>query len=98
MLVSELGADEARRDQFGMRTINPNRSAHDARARVALARAQADELRSLPINDAARLFEAKRAEQEQTRRQTARRAQQLEPFERDNPRTAPGRDVPARSL
>ncbi|MFZ4896484.1 hypothetical protein ACL9RL_18740 [Plantibacter sp. Mn2098] len=31
LLVSELGADEARRDQFGMRTVNPHRNAHDAR-------------------------------------------------------------------
>lgn len=98
LLASELGADEARRDQFGMRTINPHRNAQDARARVALARAEADELRSLPVNDAARRIEAKRAEQEQTRQRAAQRARQRDAFEHDTPRTDPGRDGPARSL
>ena len=98
LLVSELGADEARRDQFGMRTVNPHRNAHDARARATLARAEADELRSITINDAARRIEAKRAEQELTRVQAAQRAPQRDPFERDTPRTAPGRDGPAHTL
>ncbi len=98
LLVSELGADEARRDQFGMRTVNPHRYARDSRARAALARAEADELRDLPINDAARRIEGKRAEQEQTRRRAAERPRQLDPFERDGPRTEPDRGGPARGL
>lgn len=98
LLVSELGADEARRDQFGMRVVNPHRNAQDARARATVAHADADELRNLPINDAARRIEAKRAEQEQTRQRTAQRARQLDPFERDTPRTNSGREGPARGL
>lgn len=98
LLVSELGADEARRDQFGMRTVNPHRTAQGARARVAMARAEADELRNLPVNDAARRIEAKHAEQEQARQRAARRARQLDPFERGIPRSDPGREGPTRSL
>ncbi|WOF24609.1 AAA family ATPase [Microbacterium betulae] len=98
LLVSELGADEARRDQFGMRTINPNRTAQDARARAAVARAEADELRSLPANDAARRIEAKRAEQEQIRQRAAQRARQLDPLDRGPRRHDLGRDGPGRGL
>ncbi len=100
LLARELGAEHARGDQYGMRTINPQRAARDTLARATLARAEADELRSLPINDAARCIEAKRAEQERTEREqwAARRARQLEPFERNDPRRDPGRDGPARSL
>lgn len=49
-----------------MRTVNPQRAARNAFARATLARAEADELRNLPVNDAARRIEAQRAEQEQT--------------------------------
>ncbi|WP_241698567.1 hypothetical protein [Flaviflexus huanghaiensis] len=98
LLASELGADEAWRDQFGMRLVNPHRNAHEAHATAALARAEAEELRNLPIGDAARRIEAKRAEQEQTQQRAAQRARELEPFERDTPRTGPARDRPARSL
>ena len=62
------------------------------------ARAEADELRSLPVADAARRIEAKRAEQEQTRQRAAQRERQLDPFERDTRRHDPGHDGPARSL
>ena len=93
------GIDHARRDQLGMRTTNPERDARDARARAALARAEADELRVLPISEAAQLIDAKRAEQERMRQQVARRARQLrDPSERDPRRTDPGRDGPARGL
>ncbi len=98
VLASELGADQARRDQFGMRTVSPHRNAQDARARVALARVEADELRNLPVNVAARRIETNRAEQEQTRQWAAQRAQHLDPFERDSPRMDPGREGPTRSL
>ncbi len=73
LLARELGAEQARGDQFGMRTINPQRAARDAFARATLARAEADELRNLPVNDAARRIEAQRAEQRRIRR----RAEQL---------------------
>ncbi|WP_454118429.1 hypothetical protein [Microbacterium lacticum] len=94
LLARELGAEQARGDQFGMRTVNPQRAARDTLARATLARVEADELRSLPVSEAARRIEAQRAEQEQTRQ----RARQLEPFGRDIPHFDPGRDGPARSL
>lgn len=51
-----------------MRVPNPHRAARDAKARAAMLRAEADELRSLPANDAARQIEAKRAEHEARQR------------------------------
>ncbi len=39
MLVSELGAGHAHRDQFRMCAVNPQRNAHDARVRVAVSHA-----------------------------------------------------------
>ena len=98
LLTSELGADEARRDQFGMRTISPHRNAQDARAIVALARTEADELRSLPVHEAARRIEANRGEQEHARRRAAQRARQLDPFDREPRRHDPGHNGPARNL
>lgn len=99
LLVSEYGPERARRDQLGMRTTSPHRAARDARARAALTRAEADELRSLPVNDAAERIEAKHAEQEHLRQQTAKRAQQLPaPFVHEPHRSGPRRDGPTRSL
>lgn len=99
LLVSEYGAERARRDQLGMRTTNPHRTARDARARAALTRAEAEELRSLPITDAAKRLEAKRAEQEHLRQQAAKRAQQLpDPFEHDPHRHDPRWNGPTRGL
>jgi len=69
------------------------------RDRAALLRSEADELRALPINDAARLIEAKHAEQEQARERTAQREPQLhDPFQRDPRRTDRTRPGPARGL
>lgn len=98
LLANELGAEEARRDQFGMRTVNPHRNAHDAHARATLSRAEADELRSLAIGDAARRIAAVRAEQERIQRQAAQRARQLDPFQHNRPSREPRRDGPTRSL
>ena len=100
MLVSEYGAEHAQAARYGMRrTTNPERQAHDAKNRAALLRSEADELRALPINDAARLIEAKHAEQEQARERTAQREPQLhDPFQRDPRRTDPTRPGPARGL
>ncbi|WP_454114990.1 MobF family relaxase [Microbacterium lacticum] len=98
LLARELGAEQARGDQYGMRTINPQRAARDAFTRATLARAEADELRSLPVGDAARRIEAQRAEQEQTRQRATQRERQLDPFERGTRRHDPGHDGPTRSL
>ena len=70
----------------------------DDGVRVLVARAEADELRGLPAGDAARRIEAKHTEQEHARRRAAQRARQRDPFERDRPRTDPGREGPARTL
>ena len=99
LLVSEYGPERARRDQLGMRTTSPHRAARDARARAALTRAEADELRSLPVNDAAKRIETKRAGQEHLRQQAAKRARQLpDPFAHASHRSGPRRDGPTRSL
>lgn len=99
LLVSELGTDEARRDQFGMHTVNPHRNAHDAQTRAAAARAEADELRSLPIADAARRIEAKHAEREHARQRAAERARQLrDPFEHNPHRDDLRREGPTHGL
>ncbi|WP_417555548.1 MobF family relaxase [Microbacterium sp.] len=99
LLVSEYGPEQARRDQLGMRTTSPHRAARDARAHAAMIRAEVDELRSLPINDAARRIEVKRAEQEHARQRTAERAQQLhDPFEHDPHQRDPRREGPTRGL
>ncbi|MDR7165642.1 MULTISPECIES: hypothetical protein [Micrococcales] len=70
-----------------MRTINPHRTTADARTRADLTHAESDELCNLPVADAARRIEAKRNQQERTRRQAARRARQLDPFDRGSRRT-----------
>ena len=64
-----------------------------------LIRAEADELRNLPVTNAARRIEAKRAEQEQTWQQAAQRARQLDdPFQHEPRRSDPGRERPSRGL
>lgn len=99
LLISEYGPERARRDQLGMRATNPHWAARDARTKAALTRAEADELRSLPVNEAAERIETKRAEQEHLRQQATKRAQQLhDPFERDPHRNDPRREGLTRSL
>ncbi|MEX5274712.1 MobF family relaxase [Kocuria sp. CPCC 205235] len=100
LLVNEYGAEHAQAARYGIRrTANPRRQAHDAKNRAALLRSEADELRALPINDAARLIETKHAAQEQARQDATERARKLrDPFERDPRRTDPSREGPRRSL
>ncbi|MDR1635587.1 MAG: AAA family ATPase [Bifidobacteriaceae bacterium] len=99
LLASEYGAGQARRDRLGMRGMNPRRQAHDAQTKAAMLRAEASELRSLPVEDAARLIETKRAEQHNQRQWAAQRARQLQdPFKRQPHRTDPRRDGPAHSM
>ncbi len=98
LLLGEFGAEQARRDQFGMRAVNPHRNADDAHRRAALIRAEADELRSLPLTDAARRIETNRAQQKQTRQQAGQRTRQLDPFEREPQRDSPHRERPTRGL
>ncbi|WP_193095616.1 MobF family relaxase [Brevibacterium sp. FME17] len=99
LLVSEYGAEQARRLHLGMRTPKPHRAARDATTQAAMLRAEADELRNLPVNDAARLIEAKRAEQKNQRQQVAQRERQISnSFEHDQHRSTPRRDGPTRGL
>lgn len=99
LLVNEYGADQARRHQLGMRLPNPRRQARQAKTQGAALRAEADELRTLPVNEAAQLIEAKRAEQDHTRQQAAERERRLsDPFEHDPRRSGPAREGPARGL
>lgn len=65
---------------------------------AAIATADADELRNLPVTDAARRIKAKRAEQEHSRQKAAQRARQLDPFDHEPRRPDPRRDGPTRSL
>lgn len=99
LLVTEYGPERVRRDQLGMRVTKPHRHARDARAQAVATRAEADELRNLPINDATRRIEAKRAEQEHARRRTAERVRQLhDAFEHDTHQRDPRREGPSRGL
>lgn len=98
LLARELGAEQARGDQFGMRTVNPQRAARAALTRATLARAEADELRSLPPHDAARRIEAEQSMLERVRRGADQRERQLDPFGHDSPRSDSGRNGAAREL
>lgn len=48
-------------------------AARDAKNQTAILRAEADELRTLPVSDAAQMTKVKRAEQEHRRQQVAER-------------------------
>lgn len=61
-----------------MRVTNPHRRAQDARTQAAATRAQADELRSVSVNDAARRIEAQRAAEDEAQRRAAERARRLQ--------------------
>jgi len=98
LLVSEYGAEHARRDHLGMRVSDPHRRARAARTEAAATRAEADQLRALPLTEAAVRINAARAEQANQRR-AAERAQQLrDPFEHDPHRRNPRPGGPTRAL
>lgn len=77
LLAREYEAENARAHQFGMRGLNPHRNARDARVRVALLRAESEEIRGLPVNDAAELIESKRMERERAQQEAEQRQRQL---------------------
>lgn len=88
LMVSEYGAENARAHQYGMRALNPHRNARDARARAALLRAESEDIRNLPVNDAAGLIETKRVERERAQKQAEQRQRRLsspEPVSRQGP-------------
>lgn len=67
LLVSEHGADQARRAHLRMRLPNPHRLAHNAITQASVLRTELDELRALPVNETASLREATRTERERSR-------------------------------
>ncbi|WP_259342681.1 MobF family relaxase [Corynebacterium falsenii] len=100
LLAREYGAEHAQAARYGMRrTINPRGQAHDAKNRATLLRSEADELRALPISDAAHLIETKHAAQDQARQDATERARELrDPLQHDPRSTARSREGPRRSL
>ena len=98
LFLSALGLSKSQMGAILSLLADQQRAARDALTRATLARAEADELRNLSVNDAARIIAAKRAEQEQTRRLLEQRERQLNPFQRTTPGSDPGRDGPARGL
>ncbi|MGO1841019.1 MAG: MobF family relaxase [Canibacter sp.] len=99
LLASEYGAESTRAHQFGMRALDPNRNARDARTRAAILRAQAETLRHLPVEAAASLFESVRADYEQVRQQTTERARLLGDLpQHESRRPNPGHEQPSRGL
>ena len=99
LLVSEYGTERARRIHLGMREPDPHRRARAARTEAAATRAEADQLRALPIVEAAARIDAKQAERADQRQRAAERAQQLrDPFEHDTHRHDPRSDGPTRTL
>ncbi|MDA3147168.1 AAA family ATPase [Leucobacter sp. UCMA 4100] len=77
LLAREYGPENARAHQYGMRALNPARDARDARGLAALLRAESEEIRSLPVNDAAKLIQIKRVERELAQRQAKHRQRHL---------------------
>ena len=99
LLVNEYGADQARRAHLGMRLPNPHRLARNARTEAAVLRAESDELRALPVNEAASLIEATRTERERPRQQMSERARRLgDPYEHEPHRHNSDRWRPTRGL
>ncbi|UOR02461.1 AAA family ATPase [Leucobacter allii] len=77
LLADVYGVENARIHQLGMRVLDPRRDARKARARAAMNRAEADQLRTLPVKDAARVIEIMRVEREHARQQTEQRRRQM---------------------
>lgn len=100
MLVSEY-AVRARPDSpvRDAPHYHPPPQAQDAKSRAVLLRSEADELRALPINEAAQLIETKHAAHEQARHDATERARELhDQSQRDARRTDPSREGPRRTL
>lgn len=88
LLAHEYGPENARAHQYGMHALNPHRNARDARARAAMLRTESEKLRSLPVNDAAKLIESKRVERARAQQQAEQRQRRIsspEPSSRQGP-------------
>ncbi len=95
---ADRGLDHAT-DRASILILKPHRNAEDARTRAAPTRAEANELRSLPVTEAAERIEAKNVEREHKQREAAVRERQLsDPFEYDPYRHDTGREGPTRGL
>lgn len=96
LFASEYGAENARAHQFGMRSLNPRRNARDARTRAVLLRAESEELRGLPVNDAVERIESERMERASALQQAEQRQRRLsspEPLSRQSPNSRPERGI-----
>jgi hypothetical protein len=95
LLVGEYGAEQARRIRLGMHAPNPKREARKAQRRAAAVRSRIEELRALPIHEAAARIQAQRKAEAQTQmRQTQ---QTREPY-RPNARRHEPPERPGHSL
>lgn len=103
LLVNEYRTEQVRRSHLGMRTVNPHRQARDAEMRAAILRAEvskaeADELRGLPVHEAARRIETKRAAEEARRLADERTRRLRDAPRRDVTRSDPRRAGPSLGL
>lgn len=94
LLVSEYGTEQALRSRYGMGSTNPYRQAREATTRAAAARREVEELRALPIEQAAARLTAQKAAADEAQRRTAERARRV----RDPHRSDPRREGPGRGL
>lgn len=94
LLVSEYGTEQALRHHHGMGTVNPHRQAREATTRATAARREVEELRALPVEQAAARLTAQKAAADEAQRRTAERARRV----RDPYRTDPRREGPGRGL
>lgn len=78
----------ARAHLYGMRGLNSGRKARDSCASAVLLRAEGEDFRGLPLNDAAKRIETERAERELAQQQAEHRHRLLsspEPSTRQGP-------------
>ena len=94
LMVSEYGTEQALRNRHGMGSINPHRQAREATTRAAAARREVEELRALPVEQAAARLTAQKTAAEEAQRRTAERARSV----RDPHGHYSGRNGPARGF
>ena len=99
LLVSEYGTEQALRSRRGMGTVNPHRQTREATTRAAAARRDVEELRALPVEQAAARITAQKSAADEGQRRAAERARRVrDPYGHDPHRTDPRRDGPSRGL
>ncbi len=98
-MVSEYGTEQVLRSRHGMGSINPHRQAREATTRAAAARREVEELRVLPVEQAAARIAAQKAAAEDAQRRTVERARRVhDPYDHDTHRPNPRREGPGHGL